>query len=71
MRDSLVMALTDQRTTSVQAVQLVSGSLYQVTQATTEISLEAQVKEQPEFHIIVRIRKLRSCKIYEKPYYTT
>ena len=37
------MALTDQRTTSVKAVQLVSGSLYQVTQVTNEMSLEAQV----------------------------
>ena len=43
MRDSLTMALTDQRPTSVKAVQLVSGSLYQVTQVTSEISLEAQV----------------------------
>ena len=37
------MALADQRTTSVKAVKLVSGSLYQVTQVTHEISLEAQV----------------------------
>ena len=37
------MALSSQRTTSVKAVQLVSGSLYQVTKITNEISLEAQV----------------------------
>lgn len=43
VRDSLTMALTDQRTTSVKAVQLVSGSLYQVTQVANGISLEAQV----------------------------
>ena len=38
------MALTDQRTTSVKAVQLVSGSLYQITRVANGISLEAQVK---------------------------
>lgn len=43
MRDSLTMALSNQRTTSVKAVQLVSGSLYQVTQVANEVSLEAQV----------------------------
>ena len=43
VRDSLTMALSNQRTTSVKAVQLVSGSLYQVTQVANEVSLEAQV----------------------------
>lgn len=64
------MALTDQRPTSLKAVQLVSGSLYQATQVTNEISLEAQVNDNQKFYFILRIRKLRSCKIYEKECYT-
>ena len=39
------MALTDQRATKVKAVHLMSGSLYQATQVTDEISLEAQVNQ--------------------------
>ena len=39
------MAITGQTTTSEQSVKLNSGSLYQVTQVTNEISLEAQVDE--------------------------
>lgn len=39
------MALTDQRATKLNAVHLISGSLYQATQVTDEISLEAQVNK--------------------------
>ena len=43
------MALSSERTTSVKAVQLVSGSLYQVTKIANEISLEAQVNNNKNF----------------------
>ena len=39
------MAITGQKSTSEQSVKLSSGSLYQATQVTNEISLEAQVDE--------------------------
>ena len=43
VRESLILTLTDQRIVSQKAVQLMSGSLYQATQVTNEVSLEAQV----------------------------
>lgn len=39
------MAITGQKSTSEQSVKLNSGSLYQATQVTNEISSEAQVDE--------------------------
>lgn len=43
VRGALIMAISDQKTTSQQSVKLISGSLYQVTQVINEVSLEAQV----------------------------
>ena len=44
VRSSLILAITYQRPTSQHSAKLISGSLYQATQVTREILLDAQVK---------------------------
>ena len=44
VRSSLILAITYRRPTSQHSAKLISGSLYQATQVTSEISLNAQVK---------------------------
>ena len=45
VRSSLILAMTYQRPTSQHSAKLISGSLYQATQVTREVSLDAQVKD--------------------------
>ena len=63
VRQSLIMAITDQRPASLQSVKLISGSLYQATQIINEVSPKAQVLKPFENPASVdRLLPVYTCK---------